>query len=61
MSDTIMMWGRCVGFDIIMQQSFTRLCCEDAADKTVVLLNLSCMRVENTSLSSTHGVLQVTM
>ena len=47
--------GRCVGFDIIMQQIFTRLCCEDAADKTVILLNLSCMRLENTSLSSTHG------
>ena len=47
--------GRCVGFDIIMQQIFARLCCEDAADKTVVLLNLSCMRLENTSLSSTHG------
>ena len=47
--------GRCVGFDIIMQHIFTRLCCEDVADKTVVLLNLSCMRLENTSLSSTHG------
>ena len=47
--------GRCVGFDIIMQQIFTRLRCKDAADKTVVLLNLSCMRLENTSLSSTHG------
>ena len=47
--------GRCVGFDIIMQQIFARLCCKDAADKTVVLLNLSCMRLENTSLSSTHG------
>ena len=47
--------GRCVGFDIIMQQMFARLCCEDAVDKTVVLLNLSCMRHENTSLSSTHG------
>ena len=38
-----------------MQQIFTRLCCEDAVDKTVILLNLSCMRLENTSLSSTHG------
>ena len=47
--------GRCVRFDIIMQQIFARLCCEDAVDKTVVLLNLSCMRLENTSLSSTHG------
>ena len=45
--------GRCVGFDIIMQQNFTRLCCKDAADKTVILFNLSCMRLENTSLSST--------
>ena len=35
--------------------NFPRLCCEDVADKTVVLLNLSCMRLENTSLSSTHG------
>ena len=43
MSDTIMMSGRGVGFDIIMQQIFARLCCEDAADKTVVLLNLSCI------------------
>ena len=33
--------GRCVGFDIIMQQFFTRLCCKDAADKTVILLHLS--------------------
>ena len=41
--------GRGVGFDITMQQIFARLCCKDAADKTVVLLNLSCMRLENTS------------
>ena len=47
--------GRCVGFDIIMQQILTRLCCEVAADKTVILLNLSCMRLENASLSSAHG------
>ena len=47
--------GRCVRFDIMMQQIFTRLCCEDAVDKTVILLNLSYMRLENTSLSSTHG------
>ena len=38
--------GRCVRLDIIMQQIFTRLCCEDAVDKTVILLNLSCMRLE---------------
>ena len=42
-------------FDITMQQIFERLCCKDAVDKTVVLLHLSCMRLENTSLSSTHG------
>ena len=47
--------GRCVGFDITMQQIVARLCCKDAADETVVLLHLSCMRLENTSLSSTHG------
>ena len=47
--------GRCVGVHIIMQHFFARLCCKDAADKTVVLLNLSCMRIENTSLSLTHG------
>ena len=38
--------GRCVGFGITVQKFFTRPCCKDAADKTVVLLHLSCMRLE---------------
>ena len=47
--------GRGFGFDITMQPNVTRLRCKDAADKTVVLLHLSCMRLENAALSSTHS------
>ena len=47
--------GRGVGFDITMQHNVARLRCKDAADKTVVLLHLSCMRLENAALPSTHS------
>ena len=46
--------GRCVGIIITKQQNVARLRCKDAVDKTVVLFHLSRMRLENTSLSSTH-------
>ena len=41
MSDTIMISEDAFGLDITMQQFFARLCCQDAVDKTVVLLHLS--------------------
>ena len=41
--------------DITMQQNVAGLRCKDAVDKTVVLLHLSRMRLENAALSLTHS------
>ena len=47
--------GRDVGLGITMQQNVARLRCNDAIDKTVILLHLPHTRLEIVTLSAVYG------